>query len=134
MIARNYVGGQWIEPQIDNYFEVHNPSTGDLIGKTPLSSTEQTAAAIKIAHAAFQDWRYVSASNRVRPIFQLVELLWQLQGRYDRYHGDPEMWTRYGKKKPDDWRSLQVPNAKRGCAISHAGTGSHVTCAIVEKP
>ncbi len=28
----------------------------------------------------------------------------------------------------------QVKNARRGCAISHAGTGSHVTCAIVEKP
>ena len=67
-------------------------------------------------------------------IFQLVELMWQLQGKYDRYHGDPEMWTRYGKKKPDDWKSLQVPDCKRGCAISHAGTGSHVTCAIVEKP
>ena len=66
-------------------------------------------------------------------IFQLVELMWQLQGKYDNFHGNAEMWERYGKKKPADWRSLQVPNARRGCAISHAGTGSHVTCAIVEK-
>ena len=67
-------------------------------------------------------------------IFQMVEVLWQLQGKYDKYHGDPKMWERYGKKKPADWKSLQLKDPKRGCAISHAGTGSHVTCAIMEKP
>ncbi|MCG3138530.1 MAG: hypothetical protein HJJLKODD_02395 [Phycisphaerae bacterium] len=67
-------------------------------------------------------------------IFQIVELLWQLQGKYDQFHGDPKMWTRYGKTKPADWKSLQVKKARRACAISHAGTGSHVTCAILEKP
>lgn len=67
-------------------------------------------------------------------IFQLVELLWQLQGKYDRFHGTPQMWERYGKSRPADWRSLQVKNPQRGCAISHAGTGSHVTCAILEQP
>lgn len=66
-------------------------------------------------------------------IFQMVELFWQLQGKYDTYHGDPKMWERFGKKKPADWRSLQVKGAKRGCAISHAGTGSHVTCAVLER-
>ena len=66
-------------------------------------------------------------------VFQLVEVLWQLQGKYDQFHGTEELWTRYGKKKPDDWTSLQVKNAKRGCAISHAGTGSHVTCTVMER-
>lgn len=67
-------------------------------------------------------------------IFQMVELLWQLQGKWDKFHAPQERWTRYGKSKPADFRSLQVKNPKRGCAISHAGTGSHVTCAILEKP
>jgi acetyl-CoA C-acetyltransferase len=67
-------------------------------------------------------------------IFQMVEIFWQLQGKYDKFHGDPKMWERVGKKKPDDWKSLQLKNPKRGCAISRAGTGSHVTCAILEKP
>ncbi len=66
-------------------------------------------------------------------IFQLVEVLWQLQNKWDRFHGEPQRWRRYGKTRPADWRSLQVKNARRGCAISHAGTGSHVTCAILER-
>jgi acetyl-CoA C-acetyltransferase len=66
-------------------------------------------------------------------IFQCGEVLWQLQGKYDQFHGDPELWSRYGKTKPADWQSLQVKNPRRGLAISHAGVGSHVTCAVLEK-
>lgn len=67
-------------------------------------------------------------------IFQIVEILWQLQGKWDRFHAEPARWRRYGKEKPEPFRSLQVKSARRGCAISHAGTGSHVTCAVLEKP
>jgi acetyl-CoA C-acetyltransferase len=66
-------------------------------------------------------------------IFQCGEVLWQLQGKYDTFHGDPERWRRYGKTKPVDWESLQVKDPRRGLAVSHAGVGSHVTCAILEK-
>ncbi|MCK4871471.1 MAG: hypothetical protein KAS72_01985 [Phycisphaerales bacterium] len=66
-------------------------------------------------------------------IFQLIEVLWQIQGKWDKFHADPERWLRYGKKKPEQFRSLQIPDAKRGLAISHAGTGSHVTCTILER-
>lgn len=66
-------------------------------------------------------------------IFQAGEVLWQLQGKYDKFHGDPKIWERYGKKKPDDWQSLQLKDPRRGLAISHAGVGSHVTCAVLEK-
>ncbi len=65
-------------------------------------------------------------------IFQCNEVFWQLQGKYDQFHGDPKLWERYGKKKPEDWKSLQVKDPKRGLAISHAGVGSHVTCAVLE--
>jgi len=66
-------------------------------------------------------------------IFQCGEVLWQLQGKYDTFHGDPSLWARYGKQKPADWSSLQVAHPRRGLAISHAGVGSHVTCAVLER-
>jgi acetyl-CoA C-acetyltransferase len=67
-------------------------------------------------------------------IFQGMECLWQLQNKYDKFHGEPKMWERYGKKKPDDWKSLQIPRRRRALWISHAGVGSHVTCGILENP
>jgi acetyl-CoA C-acetyltransferase len=66
-------------------------------------------------------------------ILQAGEILWQLQGKYDRFHGDPRIWDRFGKTKPDDWQSLQVDEPRRGMAISHAGVGSHVVCSVLEK-
>lgn len=66
-------------------------------------------------------------------IFQIVEILWQLQGKWNKFHADPARWARYNKTKPAKFRDLQVKNARRGCAVSHAGTGSHVTVSILEK-
>jgi acetyl-CoA C-acetyltransferase len=66
-------------------------------------------------------------------IFQGVECLWQLQGKYDQFHGDPKIWKSFGKEKPKDWKSLQVPNAKQAAWVSHAGVGSHVTVGVLKK-
>ncbi len=73
------------------------------------------------------------ARGRGHGVFQCGEVLWQLQGKYDKFHGDPRIWERYEKKKPADWESLQTANPRRGLSISHAGVGSHVTCAVLEK-
>ena len=66
-------------------------------------------------------------------IWQVVELLWQLQSKWAAFHAPEERWTRYGKERPADFRNLQVKDPKRGLAVSHAGTGSHVTVTILEK-
>ncbi len=66
-------------------------------------------------------------------IFQIAEILWQLQGKWAKFHQDEKIWQRFGKTKPANFRNLQVPDAKRGMAISHAGTGSHVTCVILSR-
>jgi acetyl-CoA C-acetyltransferase len=66
-------------------------------------------------------------------IFQGIECLWQIQGKYNKFHGDPKIWESFGKKKPKDWKSLQVPNAKQAAWVSHAGVGSHVTVGILRK-
>ena len=66
-------------------------------------------------------------------LFQIAEIFWQLRGEWEKIHGDPDLWKRFGKVKPVDFRSLQVPNARRGMAVSHAGTGSNVTSIILER-
>ncbi len=67
-------------------------------------------------------------------IFQSVECLWQLQQKYDKFHGDPKIWEKWGKTKPADWESLQVPaTSKQALWVSHAGVGSHVTVGVLRK-
>ena len=67
-------------------------------------------------------------------IMQTAELLWQLRGQWKRFHADPKIWTKWDKTMPADIEDLQVPNAHRALAISHAGVGSHVTCTIIQHP
>lgn len=67
-------------------------------------------------------------------IFQAAECLWQLQQKYDNFHGDPKIWKKWSKEKPKDWKSLQIPDtSKQALWISHAGVGSHVTCGILRR-
>jgi len=67
-------------------------------------------------------------------IFQAVECLWQLQQKYDKFHGDPKIWKKWGKEKPKDWQSLQIhEDSKQALWVSHAGVGSHVTVGILRK-
>lgn len=66
-------------------------------------------------------------------IFQVAEIFWQIRGEWEKFHSDEKYWKKYGKEKPKDFKNLQVPGATRGMAISHAGTGSHVTALILER-
>ncbi|GAI66449.1 unnamed protein product [marine sediment metagenome] len=67
-------------------------------------------------------------------LMQIAEIGYHIWNRWDEIHEPQEKWDAFGREKPKDWTSLQVKGAKRGLAISHAGVGSHVTCAILMDP
>lgn len=72
---RNYVNGYWVDPQGADYIDVENPSTGEVIARSPLTSAEETTRAIELAHAAFQSWKNVPVSRRVVYLFDLLSML-----------------------------------------------------------
>lgn len=67
-------------------------------------------------------------------IMQVAECAYHLWNRWGEIHGDEKKWKEFNREKPKDWENLQVPNAKRTLAISHAGVGSHVTATVLMKP
>jgi malonate-semialdehyde dehydrogenase (acetylating)/methylmalonate-semialdehyde dehydrogenase len=54
---------------------VENPSTGEILAQSPLSTTAETNRAIEAAAAAYKTWSQTPVSRRVQPLFKLVELL-----------------------------------------------------------
>ncbi|HXH28649.1 MAG TPA: CoA-acylating methylmalonate-semialdehyde dehydrogenase [Candidatus Polarisedimenticolia bacterium] len=74
---RNYVRGEWYEPKDRKWLEVENPSTGDIIAQAPLSTTEDTNAAVEAAHAAFPAWAATPVDKRVAPLFKLAGMIRQ---------------------------------------------------------
>ena len=34
----NFIAGRWVKARATDFFDVHNPAVGDIIGRTPLST------------------------------------------------------------------------------------------------
>jgi malonate-semialdehyde dehydrogenase (acetylating)/methylmalonate-semialdehyde dehydrogenase len=71
----NYIGGEWIKPEVKDYVEVINPATGEKMARTPLCGSAEVEAAAQAAAAAFPTWRRVPAQERIQYLFRLRDLL-----------------------------------------------------------
>jgi len=72
---KNYVNGEWIEPENNGYLEIENPSTGQVIGQVPLSTAAEAHRAIEAAAEAFKSWGQTPVARRVSPLYKLAALL-----------------------------------------------------------
>ncbi len=71
----NYIDAAWSEPAVDEYLDVINPATGELLTRTPLSDAAAVDAAARAASAAFPEWRRTPVQDRIQYLFKLRDLL-----------------------------------------------------------
>ncbi|WP_410984656.1 aldehyde dehydrogenase family protein [Bacillus cereus] len=71
----NYINGQWKEPSTDQYSKNYNPHNGEVLGEFPLSSRDDTGAAIASAKEAFQSWQRLSFHERASYLWKAVQVL-----------------------------------------------------------
>ena len=71
----NYINGEWVKPNVKDYFDVINPATGEVIARTPLGGKADVDAAAKAAADAFPAWRRTPVQDRVQYLFKLRDLL-----------------------------------------------------------
>jgi malonate-semialdehyde dehydrogenase (acetylating)/methylmalonate-semialdehyde dehydrogenase len=76
----NYINGQWQIPPTTDILPVTNPATLELLAQVPLSPAREVGRAVEAATAAFTGWRRTPATERVRYLFALRELLEQSFG------------------------------------------------------
>lgn len=72
---RNYVGGQWVEPETTEYLDVTNPASGELMAQVPLSTRADVDRAVQAARLAFPEWRQTPPIQRARKCYDLKYLL-----------------------------------------------------------
>ncbi|HEY2907835.1 MAG TPA: CoA-acylating methylmalonate-semialdehyde dehydrogenase [Vicinamibacterales bacterium] len=73
----NFIGGQWVKSRATDFFDVHNPAVGDVIGRTPLSTGADVDAAVKAATTAFPAWRETPVNARAQVLYKFKALLEQ---------------------------------------------------------
>lgn len=70
IIIRNYINGEWDGPA-EKYEPLYNPSTGEQIGKVPMSSGAVAEKAIATAAEAYKTWRCQSIARRVEFVHKM---------------------------------------------------------------
>ena len=72
---KNYLAGQWIDPENHGTLDVENPSTTELIARVPLSTAAEVDRAVAAARTAFPEWSATPVSRRCELLLQFAELL-----------------------------------------------------------
>src|SRR5208283_3616960 len=72
---QNYVGGNWVVPETNDFVEVTTPATSELLAQTPLSTAADVDRAVRAAESAFPAWRRIPPGERIQYLFRLKALL-----------------------------------------------------------
>lgn len=120
---RNYINGEWIDPETTSYLNVENPSTGGVIAQLPLSTAAEADRAIAAAKAAFPAWAATPVSKRVEPIFKLAALIRENEETLARLIAE-EM----GKSLPDARAEIKrtLENTEVACGMPILQQGDKV--------
>jgi len=74
-ILKYFSGGKWLESNSGKYMDVFNPSTGEVLAKTPCCTKEEVEDAIAAAKSAFTSWSQVPVFKRVQVLYKFRDLL-----------------------------------------------------------
>lgn len=74
-VLAHFIGGEMVEGKSGRFGSVYNPSTGTVIAKVPLATSEETRQAIETAKKAFPAWRDLSVAKRAEVLLKFRNLL-----------------------------------------------------------
>jgi succinate-semialdehyde dehydrogenase/glutarate-semialdehyde dehydrogenase len=70
----SYLGGEWILAGSD-HLAIHNPATGELLGRVPKLSSAQSKTAIAKANTAFQEYKNLTGKQRSSLLRRWADLM-----------------------------------------------------------
>lgn len=70
-----YAGGKYLESKAEEYYDVYNPSTGEVTTLAPKCTKEEVEEVIKIAKGAYESWSKVPVMKRVQVLYKVRQLI-----------------------------------------------------------
>jgi len=134
----NFIGGRWVDARATDFFDVHNPAVGDVIGRTPLSSAADVDAAVQAATRAFPAWRDTPVNARAQVLYKFKALLEQHFEEMARI-----VTTEHGKTLDEARGSVRrgiecvevacgAPSLMQGSGLEDIAAG--IDCHVVRQP
>jgi malonate-semialdehyde dehydrogenase (acetylating)/methylmalonate-semialdehyde dehydrogenase len=134
----NFIGGQWVKARATDFFDVHNPAVGDIIGRTPLSTADDVDAAVQAASQAFPAWRDTPVNARAQYLYKFKALCEQhfeeLAQTVTTEHGKTLSEARGSVRRGIDCIEVAcgAPTLMQGVALEDISAG--VDCHVVRQP
>ncbi|KJD33524.1 2-hydroxymuconic semialdehyde dehydrogenase [Tamlana nanhaiensis] len=102
---KNYINGEFVNPENSKWINNYNPSTGEIYGKIPNSSHKDVEKAFKSAEDAFSNWSQTTLNERSRILLKISELL---ETNLDRF---AEAESRDNGKPINLAKTVDIPRA-----------------------
>ncbi|MFB9217984.1 CoA-acylating methylmalonate-semialdehyde dehydrogenase [Vibrio sinaloensis] len=115
-----YIGGEFIQSKTNQWIDVTNPATNEVIAKLPCASTDEMSNAVEDAKRAFNEWKNVAISERARVMLRYQHLL-------KEHHDELAQLLSHetGKilldAKGDVWRGIEVVEQAANIASNMMG-------------
>ena len=137
-VLDNFIGGRWVKARTTEFFDVHNPAIGDVIGRTPLSTSSDVDAAVQAAATAFPAWRDTPVNQRAQVLYKLKA---QMEAHFDELARI--VTTEHGKTLDEARGSVRrgiecvevacgAPSLMQGSALEDIAAG--IDCHVVRQP
>lgn len=124
-----FVNGQFKDSKTDTWYDLHNPSTGEVTGQAPCCTNDEVLEAIAAAKAAYPGWRAVPAIKRAQILYKIRDLIMEnmeeLTMSVAKENG--KVWSEAEgdvlKAKEGTELATQVPSLMMGESMMDASTG-----------
>ncbi|MCA9619609.1 MAG: aldehyde dehydrogenase family protein, partial [Myxococcales bacterium] len=135
--ARNWIGGEWVDPKGRERIDVINPRHGKAMSTVPMSGADEVEAAVKAASAALGAWRDLPIRERAmvmyglrqRMLDNLDELSWLVSH---------ENGKTFDESKAEVLKGVEC--VEYGCSLPNLAAGDQldvsrgVNCQVVYEP
>ena len=118
--------------------DVHNPATGEVIARTPLSTAEDLDVAVRAAEAAFPAWRDTPVAARTRAMFRFRTLLEEhceeIAQTVTREHGKTLEESRGSVRRGIESveAACGTPSMMMGYGLENIASG--IDCQVIRQP
>src|SRR5699024_4570234 len=102
-----FIDGEFVESTGNDWIELNNPVTQEVIAQVPVTSPEDLERAIASAKSAFRSWRDVPPPERARYMFKYQALLKEHQEEIATILAE-ETGKTFADAMGDVWRGIEV--------------------------
>ena len=124
-----FCNGQYVESKTDVYYDLHNPSTGEVTGYAPCCTADEVNEVIAAAKAAYPGWSATPAIKRSQVLFKVRELIMEHMEELTRLVAEEngKVWAEAEgdvlKAKEGTELAIQVPSLMMGESLMDASKG-----------